>query len=540
MKLRDYQIQAVEGCFRDWQSKPSTMIVIPTGGGKTVIFSHIAKRVMEETGKDVMVFAHREELIYQAKNKLELITGHRAGIEMGDDRIDTGSIFGYPRIIVSTVQSLSSGKRLHKFDPNRFGLLVVDETHHVLARTYRKVVDHFKQNADLKILGVTATPERTDKLAMGTIFDNVAINYGIQEAVKDGWLVRPKQLYVSVEGIDLTQVRTTAGDLNQGDLAQVMEQDRVVRGVVDAINQACGDKKTLIFASSVLQADQMCNLSNMFKPGSSAFICGHTPKEERHRIHAAYKSGQIRRLFNCGVLTEGFDDPDIEVVAIARLTKSLALYKQMLGRGLRPIEDIATLLGDLSSDERTAMILSSRKPTCEILDFCGNSGNHKLVTLMDVLGGKYPDAIREKVLKKAKKAGKVIDVERELEEQLAEDMRKLEEVRKRERERHEKIVSQTKYSTTEIDPFDVFGMFHTGNTIHNEAITEKQRIFLEKSGVPCDKMNRKDAIRMIGEIFKRREQGLPSFKQQRMLQRWGYKDTPAGWKQIIDQRLGSR
>ena len=686
------------------------MMVMCTGSGKTVTFAHISKRVLDETGLDVLVFSHRAEIVFQAKQKMEAITGHKAMIEMGEDSINPQR--DRPRIVISTVQSLSSHKRLQKFDPSRYALVILDECfpagtnidgvpieklkkgsvvtsynhktnriepnvierlmvretdsiceirlqngkvlactenhpffngkkyvsastllcndmvygnkihkttfagktvyrggrffarltrsqesgrkengglegvrvasvtihqrgsgkgfdrlcpngrvyniqvannhnyfadrilvhncHHGLSVTNRKVIDHFRSNPKLKFLGVTATPERSDKLAMGTIFDDVAINYGIQEAVNDGWLVRPKQLYVNVEGIDLTHVRTTAGDLNQGDLSKIMEEDRNARAVVDAINSAVGTKKTLIFAASVLQADKMCVLSNMFMPGSSRFICGTTPKDERKQILDDYRLGKITRIVNCSVLIEGYDSPSTEVIAVARPTKSKSCYIQMVGRGLRPAEETSHKLGMMDAAGRLSLIADSIKPDVTILDFCGNSGRHKLVTLVDVLGGLYPDAIRAKVVKKAKKSGKVIDVAQELEHEQAMAQARLEAARKREADRHAKLESVTKYTLTEVDPFSILGMTHYENTIQQEGITEKQRIFLEKQGIPCSKFTKREAGRMIGEVMRRRQNGLPTFKQEALLHKLGHATTPENWRGVLDSHFAAR
>lgn len=540
MKLRSYQQEAIDGCLRIWKEKQGAMVVVPTGGGKTIIASYIAKHFLETTNKDIIMFAHREELITQAKDKLQRITGQEVAIEMGDQHVDTRSFFGVPRIIVSSVQTLCSGSRLQKFRPEKYALLIQDEFHHCMAVTNRKVISHFKSNPDLKFLGITATPERSDKLALGTVVDDVAINYGIHDAVKDGWLVRPKQLYVHIDGIDLRHVRTTAGDLNQGDLAEIMEQDRNARAVVEAIDKHVGDKKTLVFASSVLQSDKMCVISNMLRPGSSRFICGETPKEERREIHNLFKTRQITRLFNCGVLTEGYDDPDIEVVAVARPTKSTGLYTQMVGRGLRPIDELAHTIGDMDKDARCLAISSSRKPHAEIMDFVGNSGRHKLVSLVDVLGGRLPDDVRDKVAKKAKKTGRVTDIEDEIEKAQKEAQMLEERARQRERERHEKIVARTQYTLTEVDPFDALGIHRLDNPLTNVECSEKQRIFLEKQGVNCQGMSKRDASRLIGQIMDRRNKGMPSFKQQKWLTTFGYPNPPANWKQILDEKFGKR
>jgi len=541
MKLRPYQQLAFDNTLELWKTKQAVLCVMATALGKSIVGSRLIDHMVRTTGKKAMVFAHREELINQLATHLHNATGLDVGIEMGDSKADISQWFGH-KIVVSTVQSLTTNiKRLQKFKPEDFCVLWNDESHHIISRSNQKVVDHFKQNPDLRILGVTATPERGDKCALGQVFDDVAINYGTHEGFKDGWLVRPKQMYVHIDGIDLRRVRTTCGDLNQGDLSRVLEEDKNARGVMDAIERIAQDKKTIVFTASVAQAEKMCTISNMLRPESSRIISGTTPDNEREEMHRLFKERKITRLFNCAVLTEGYDDPDIEIVAVARPTKSRSLYIQIIGRGLRPVAELANKLVDMTQEERLFAIECSRKPECLILDFCGNAGKHKLVTLVDVLGGAYPDDIRAKVEKKIKSnPQKVIDIEEELAKMLAEQVKSQELARKREEDRHRRIETNTKFTMFEVDPFDVFGIRKLDNTIKSEGIQERQRLFLERLGVRCSHMSKKEAQAMIVEHFKRKKMGLPTFKQQEWLIKFGYNDTPSNWRQILNEKFGNK
>jgi hypothetical protein len=177
---------------------------------------------------------------------------------------------------------------------------------------------------------------------------------------------------------------------------------------------------------------------------------------------------------------------------------------------------------------------------CEIMDFVGNSGRHKLVSLVDVLGGRFPDAIRDKVVKKAKKTGRVTDIEEEMEKAQAEAKILEERARQRERERHEKIVSQVKYTVTEVDPFEVLGIVRRDNPLSFNDCSEKQRVFLEKQGINCTGLSRRDASRLIGQCIERRTTGMPSFKQQQWLTKFGYPTPPSNWKQVLDEKFGKK
>ena len=423
MRLRDYQEAAADGVFTAWADHTSALAVLPTGLGKTVLFAEIIRR-MHERGCRAMVLAHREELITQAADKIQRVTGLEAQIEMGEYHVQT--YFGQmPPVVVSTVQTHCAGGdglgRMSKFDPQDFGLVVIDEAHHATAGTYRRCIDWYRQNPACKVLGVTATPDRADEAALGQVFDAVAYEYGVLEAIQNGWLVPIEQQMVTVGSLDFSGVRTTAGDLNQGDLAEVMENERNLQGIAAPTVEICGDRRAIIFATTVEQAERLSEILNRYKPDKARWLCGKTDKEDRRRMLADFKEGKIQYVVNVGVLTEGFDDAGVQVVVMARPTKSRALYAQMAGRGTRPAEDIAGQLGDLpTAAERCAMIRASCKPSCLIVDFCGNAGRHKLCCTADILGGNIDDDVVAEVARRVRENGKPVDMTAELEKVKAE------------------------------------------------------------------------------------------------------------------------
>ena len=214
MNLRPYQSAASDAIFKEWQDNDSTLVVMPTGGGKTILFADVIRRVFP---RRALVIAHREELIFQARDKIERVTGLKASVEMGEYGAE-GGLFGTARVVVSTIQTQCSGGdgggRMTKFDPSQFGLLIIDEAHHATSPTYRRVIDYYRTNPALKVLGVTATPDRADEQALGQVFQSVAFDYEVLDAIHDGWLVPIEQQMVHVEGLDYSSIRTTAGDLN--------------------------------------------------------------------------------------------------------------------------------------------------------------------------------------------------------------------------------------------------------------------------------------------------------------------------------------
>jgi superfamily II DNA or RNA helicase len=210
---------------------------------------------------------------------------------------------------------------MQKFDPNEFSLLIIDEAHHSAAKSYRKVIDYYRRNKNLKVLGATATPDRADEKALGQIFDSVAFDYEIVDAIDDGWLVPITQQSVVVDGLDYSGIRTTAGDLNGKDLAAVLEFEETLHGFVGPILELSGDRKTLIFAASIAHAERICEILNRHKPKSAEWVHGKTPKEERRDLWPRYAGSDFQYLVNVGVTTEGFDEPSIEIIAICRPTR---------------------------------------------------------------------------------------------------------------------------------------------------------------------------------------------------------------------------
>ncbi len=330
MKARPYQAQAVQNVRNEWQNVRSTLVVMPTATGKTVTFSLLIKQVFP---RRVLVLAHREELIFQAADKIRRVTGYRVDIEMAELRADMHhGLFGGPQVVVSTIQTMCSGGdgggRMARFKPTDFGVIIIDEAHHATAATFKRVVSYFGNNPNLKILGVTATPDRSDEEALGQIFDTVAYDYEILDAIRDGWLVNVDQQFVSIAGLDYSEVRTTAGDLNGADLAKVVEFEKNLLEMAGAAIQIAGDESSLFFCASVVQAERMAEILNRYKPGSAAWVCGKTDKEDRRKINQQFQNRDVQFLCNVGTHTEGFDAPNTSKIFMGRPTKSRACAAQ--------------------------------------------------------------------------------------------------------------------------------------------------------------------------------------------------------------------
>jgi superfamily II DNA or RNA helicase len=519
MILRDYQLKAVDRSFEEWETNSSTLIVVPTGGGKTQIFSEIVRRMLP---KRSLVLVHREELAFQARTRIEKIADIKCEIEMAEMRSET-NLFDRTPCVIASVQTLY--RRLDKFDPSDFGLLICDEAHHSTSATWRMIIDHFRQNDELKVLGVTATPDRSDEEALGQIFETVAFDYEILDAINDGWLVPVDQQMVSIGGLDFSAVRTTAGDLNGADLASVMESEKNVQGMVGSSIEIIGDRSSILFASSIVHAQMACSIFNRHKEGMAAFVCGTTERDDRRRILANFQDGTTQVLCNVGIATEGFDAPRATVVLNGRPTESRALYSQMAGRVLRPLTGLVD--GLPTPDERKRAIAESSKPAALLIDFVGNSGKHKLMSSGDILGGNVSEEAIELAMTRARAAKGAVRISDLLEESEAKIKEEREARRKSEEARKARLVARVAYTKTSVNPFDVFDLspIRERGWDSGRRLSEKQRNVLVKQGINVDEMPYVEAKAVLNEMFRRWDKKLSTMKQCVLLNKHGYQNT---------------
>lgn len=487
-ELRPYQAEAIAKVGDCLRENRSTLLVLPTGTGKT----HTAASYVRGSGGRVLWLAHRQELIDQGRASLADVTGRPVSTEKADQ---------YARgtdIVVASVQTLK-GERLASF-AGRFqpDLIVTDEAHHAPSASYRAIYDAFPA---AKHLGLTATPDRHDEKAMGLVFDSVAYVYEIRDAIRDGFLCPIRALRVQVDAIDLAAVGTVAGDLNQGDLDNVMSAEEALHGVVGAALEHAGDRRTIVFTTSVENAHRLAEIANRYRAGCARAIDGGVDPFTRKTVLRDHQRGEYQFLFNVGVLTEGYDDPAVSCIVMARPTKSRALYAQCAGRGLR---------------------IAPGKIDCLLVDLAGNAGKHSLVTAADILGGRYDDETVERAKKKIADA----DGGMLAEEALEQAARELEAKRQAEAARRARVKGQVKTSAQAVDPFAVLGV-PDPESDHRAAgfsapASDAQLEALTKFKVPVPKnCTKAQASKLIGTAIDRRERGLCSFAMVRTLGRYG-------------------
>lgn len=371
--LRPHQVRAVSAIELEFTRVRSTLLESATGTGKTTIFSEVVRRDVVAGGR-ALVLVHRRELVLQAVARLRSL-GLIVGIEQGSSRASVEPV------VVASVQTLR-GARLERWSPSAFTLVVVDEAHHAPAPGWRAIVDYFSA---ARVLGVTATPDRADGAALGQVFASVADRYGIAEAVRDRQLVPALGLRVEVPGMDLSQVGQRARrsradeaarevvDLNPAELGRAAIAPEAVEGVVVPLLELAGTRRTVVFAVNRAHARAIADALCARRPGCADVVHGAMHREARERVLARHRAGAYQFLVNVMILTEGYDDPEIACVAMARPTQSRVLYAQACGRGLRPAHG---------------------KVDCLVLDFVGVSCRYSLVGPDDVLAGALVEPTR--------------------------------------------------------------------------------------------------------------------------------------------------
>lgn len=290
MELRPYQESARTAIEAEWeQGRRKTLLVLPTGTGKTVVFSMVAKDVVDKGGR-VLILAHRGELLQQAADKLRAVTGLGCSVEKAEQTC-MGEWF---RVVVGSVQTLMREKRLSRFPRDYFDAIIVDEAHHALSTSYLAVLDHFNQ-AD--VLGVTATPDRADRKNLGEYFDSTAYEYTLPRAIKDGFLCPIKAQTIPLK-IDITQVGMSSGDFALNGLGTALDPylDQIADEMVAA---GCKERRTVVFLPLVATSKKFCQILNA-KGLRAVEVNGESA--DRAEMLAAFDAGEYDVLCNSMLL----------------------------------------------------------------------------------------------------------------------------------------------------------------------------------------------------------------------------------------------
>ncbi len=340
MELRPYQQKAKEAIFEQWETVNKTLLVLPTGCGKTVVFAKVTEECVRH-GDRVLILAHRGELLSQAADKLCKVTGLGCATEKAEESC-LGSWF---RVTVGSVQTLMREKRLSRFPEDYFDTIIIDEAHHCISDSYQKVLQHFPE---AKVLGVTATPDRGDMRNLGQVFESLAYEYTLPKAIKEGYLSPIKALTLPLK-LDLSGVGIQAGDFKTQELATAL--DPYLYQIAEEMVNYCMDRKTVVFLPLVKTSQKFRDILNE-KGFCAAEVNGDS--KDRAEVLEAFDRGDYNVLCNSMLLTEGWDCPSVDCVVVLRPTKVRSLYSQMVGRGTRlhPGKEHLLLLDFLWHTER--------------------------------------------------------------------------------------------------------------------------------------------------------------------------------------------
>ena len=471
------------------QGNSKTLLVLPTGCGKTIVFAKIAEDRVRN-GERVLILAHRGELLEQAADKILNACGLGCAVEKAEE----SCIGSWYRITVGSVQSLMREKRLAQFSKDYFNTIIIDEAHHSISDSYQKILGYFDE---AKVLGVTATPDRGDMKNLGQVFDSLAYEYTLPRAIKEGYLSPIKALTIPLK-LDLTGVGTQAGDYKASDIDTAL--DPYLYQIADEMLKYCKERKTVVFLPLIKTSQKFCKILNE-KGFRSAEVNGNSI--DRGTVLADFDSGKYNVLCNSMLLTEGWDCPSVDCVIVLRPTKVRGLYCQMVGRGTRLCEGKKDLL---------------------LLDFLWHTERHELCRPAHLIC-ESPE-VAEKMTENIAAAGMPVDIE-QAEEKAKEDVvaqreealaKQLAEMKKRKRKLVDPLQYEMSIQAEDLSSYvPAFGW-------ECSPPSDKQKTTLEKLGIFPDEIdNAGKAQLLLDRLGKRRTLGLTTPKQIRFLESRGFK-----------------
>lgn len=511
MDLRPYQEQAFAGVFREWDGgRHKTLVVMPTGTGKTIVFAKIVEECVRR-GSRVLIMAHRGELLDQAADKIFKATGLRSSVEKAGQTC----IGQWYRVVVGSVQTLMSEKRLRQFPKDYFDVIIVDEAHHCVSSSYQRVLQYF---SDSNVLGVTATPDRADMKNLGSYFESLAYEYTMPEAIRSGYLVPIKALTVPLK-IDISMVGISAGDFKAGEIGTAL--DPYLFQIADEMVKYCRDRKTIVFLPLIATSKKFQAMLNE-RGFSAAEVNGSS--EDRAQILQDFADGKYNVICNSMLLTEGYDCPAVDCIIVLRPTKSRPLYAQMIGRGTR-----------LSPETDKSHLL--------LIDFLWLTDRHELCHPASLIC-EDPDVAQRMTKNLEDKAGEAVDIE-EAEKRASEDV-----VAEREEALAKELAAQRRKKSRLVDPLQYAMSINAKELVDYvppfgwaaQDPTARQRDQLEHLGInPENVKSQGEADMLLQKLNERR--GLATPRQIRQLENRGFQNVGT-WsfdqaRKLIDRIAGN-
>lgn len=328
--LRPYQREAIEAVLAARkQGVRRLLICLPTGAGKTVIFSHLARLARRQ----VLVLAHREELLEQARTKLEQALGGTAIVAL--EQAATRAV-EQAKVVVCSIRSLHEQRLARLLEGRDIGLVIYDECHHAAAEDNLRVlrqIGALDERWTGTLLGFTATTARGDGQGLDHIFERIVYSRSLPELIDDGYLARLRGFRIATDA-DLTRLTSGGLDFREDELAEAVDIQERNALVARSIQELARDRRTIAFCVTVNHAQNLSRALNWIGVPAGV-VHGAMPSDARARVLAEFREGRIQALCNVAVLTEGFDDPGVSCIAMARPTRSEGLYAQCVGRGTR-------------------------------------------------------------------------------------------------------------------------------------------------------------------------------------------------------------
>lgn len=490
--LRPYQQAARDAIHAEWENgRARTLLVLPTGTGKTIVFASVAADQVR-AGDRVLILAHRGELLEQAADKLRRSTGLVSAVE----KAEATCLDSWFRVVVGSVQTLQRTARLERFPRDYFGTIIIDEAHHAITDGYRRILDYF-ENA--KVLGVTATPDRGDMRNLGEVFDSLAFEYKLTDAIKEGYLCRIMAQTIPLK-LDISAVGMSGGDYAVGDLGTAL--DPYLEQIAAEMAVRCKDRKTVVFLPLIKTSQKFRDLLNShgFR---AAEVNGQSA--DRKEVLADFDAGKYNVLCNSMLLTEGWDCPSVDCVVVLRPTKVRSLYSQMVGRGTR---------------------LSPGKSDLLLLDFLWMTDRHELCRPADLVC--EDRAVARQMTETLAESGCPEDIEQAA-AQASEDV-----VAQREEALAKQLAEQRRKKARLVDPLqyemsiqaeDLAGYVPAFGWEAGPPSAE-QTAALEKMGILPDAVESAGkASLLLDRLNKRCAEGLTTPKQIRVLERYGFQSV---------------
>ena len=488
-ELRPYQQQARDRIHAEWDAGHTrTLLVLPTGTGKTIVFASVAADQVR-AGDRVLILAHRGELLEQAADKLQRSTGLVSAVE----KAESTCLDSWFRVVVGSVQTLQRTARLERFPQDYFGTIIIDEAHHAITDGYRRILDYF---SGAKVLGVTATPDRGDMRNLGEVFDSLAFEYKLTDAIKEGYLCKIMAQTIPLQ-LDITSVTMSGGDYAVGDLGTAL--DPYLEQIAAEMARRCKSRKTVVFLPLIKTSQKFRDLLNTYG-FRAAEVNGQS--DDRRQVLADFDAGKYNVLCNSMLLTEGWDCPSVDCVVVLRPTKVRSLYSQMVGRGTR---------------------LSPGKTDLLLLDFLWMTDKHELCRPADLVC--EDRTVARQMTEHLAETGCPEDVE-EAAAQASEDVvaqreealaKQLEEQRRKKA----KLVDPLQYEMS-IQAEDLAGYVPAFGWEAGPP-SEQQTAALEKLGILPDAVESAGkAALLLDRLNKRRDEGLTTPKQIRCLEKYGF------------------